>query len=234
MARYRFTVSDTGIGMGEEFLERIFEPFSRSSEAAPVEGTGLGLSIVRGLIELMGGTISVESRPGSGSVFLVELECETAEETQAAPSKEGRQPFTGGEGREQLSGLCFLVAEDNEINAEILCGLLEIYGAKTVVRTDGAQTLEEFRNTAPGTYSAVLMDIQMPVMNGYEAARAIRMTKRQDASSIPIVAMTANAFSEDVQAALDAGMNAHIAKPIDVGILERTLLKVLKAGMGTE
>lgn len=234
MARYRFTVSDTGIGMGEEFLERIFEPFSRSSEAAPVEGTGLGLSIVRGLIELMGGTISVESRPGSGSVFLVELECETAEETQAAPSKEGRQPFTGGKGREQLSGLCFLVAEDNEINAEILCGLLEIYGAKTVVRTDGAQTLEEFRNTAPGTYSAVLMDIQMPVMNGYEAARAIRMTKRQDASSIPIVAMTANAFSEDVQAALDAGMNAHIAKPIDVGILERTLLKVLKAGMGTE
>lgn len=234
MARYRFTVSDTGVGMGEKFLERIFEPFSRSSEAASVEGTGLGLSIVKGLIELMGGTISVESRPDGGSVFRVELECETAEEIQAALTKEGKQPFTGGEEREQLSGLCFLVAEDNEINAEILCGLLEIYGAKTVVKMDGAQALEEFQNTAPGTYCAVLMDIQMPVMNGYEAARAIRMTKRRDASVIPIVAMTANAFSEDVQAALDAGMNAHIAKPIDVGILERTLFKVLEAGMGTE
>ncbi|WP_125140502.1 PAS domain-containing protein [Clostridium transplantifaecale] len=229
-ARYRFTVSDTGIGMKEEFLERIFEPFNRSSEAAPVEGTGLGLSIVKGLIELMGGTISVESQPGSGSVFLVELECETAEGTQEAPAKEGTQRFSIGEGRERLSGACFLVAEDNEINAEILCGLLEIYGAKTVVRADGAQALEEFQNTVPGTYNAVLMDIQMPVMNGYDAARAIRRTKREDAAAIPIVAMTANAFSEDVQAALDAGMNAHIAKPVDVGMLERTLIKVLGAG----
>lgn len=233
-ARYRFTVSDTGVGMSEEFLERLFEPFSRSSEAAPIEGTGLGLSIVKGLIELMGGTISVESRPGGGSVFLVELECETAEEVQEALSIEGKQPFSGGDGGEPLSGLRFLIAEDNEINAEILCGLLEIYGAKTVVRVDGAQALEEFKNTEPGTYSAVLMDIQMPVMNGYEASRAIRMTKRADASTIPIVAMTANAFSEDVQAALNAGMNAHIAKPIDVGMLERTLLRVLGAGMETE
>lgn len=134
---------------------------------------------------------------------------------------------------EPLSGRCFLVAEDNEINAEILCGLLEIYGANTVVRVNGIQALEEFENTEPGTYSAILMDIQMPVMNGYEAARAIRMIKRQDARTIPIVAMTANAFSEDVQAALDAGMNAHIAKPIDVGILERTLIRVLGAGVET-
>lgn len=220
--------------MEEEFLERIFEPFSRSSEAAPIEGTGLGLSIVKGLIELMGGTITVKSRQGSGSVFLVELECKTAEETQTEPAKKGKQPFSGGKGRERLSGLCFLIAEDNEINAEILSGLLEIYGAKTVVRADGAQALEEFQNTAPGTYSAILMDIQMPVMNGYEAARAIRMTKRLDASVIPIVAMTANAFSEDVQAAMDAGMNAHIAKPIDVGMLERTLIKVLGSGMEQE
>lgn len=232
-ARYRFTVSDTGIGMSREFLERIFEPFSRSSEAAPIEGTGLGLSIVRGLVELMGGSISVESSPGGGSAFFVELECETAEETQTAPSKEGKMPFSGGDCMEPLSGRCFLVAEDNEINAEILCGLLEIYGANTVVRVNGIQALEEFENTEPGTYSAILMDIQMPVMNGYEAARAIRMIKRQDARTIPIVAMTANAFSEDVQAALDAGMNAHIAKPIDVGILERTLIRVLGAGVET-
>lgn len=233
-ARYRFTVSDTGIGMEKEFLDRIFEPFSRSSEAAPIEGTGLGLSIVRGLVELMGGAISVESRPGGGSVFFVELECETAEETQAPPPKEGEQPLSAGDCMQPLSGRCFLVAEDNEINAEILCGLLEIYGAKTVVRVNGAQALEEFKNTEPGTYSAVLMDIQMPVMNGYEAARAIRATKRQDAPTIPIVAMTANAFSEDVQAALDAGMNAHIAKPIDIGTLERTLIRVLGAGTASE
>ena len=125
-------------------------------------------------------------------------------------------------------GRRILVAEDNSINAEILCGLLDIYGAQTVVRADGAQTVREFLRTAEGTYDAILMDIQMPVMDGYAAARAIRELNRPDAKTIPVIAMTANAFSEDVQAALEAGMNAHVAKPIDIEVLKSTLQKAFR------
>lgn len=168
MARYRFVVQDTGIGMGAEFAEHIFEPFSRGGDSGRAEGGGLGLSITKGLIDLMGGEISVETREHMGSTFRVELEFEPAD---AGPGPE----YGGGledSGQEcALSGRCFLVAEDNAINAEILCELLQMQGALSVVRSDGAQALAAFQEAAVGTYDAILMDIQMPNMNGYEAAR---------------------------------------------------------------
>lgn len=225
--RYRFTVSDTGVGMSEEFLSRIFEPFTRSSGTMRVEGTGLGLSITKGLVELMGGTIAVKSRPCQGSTFCVELEGECADGELENSGEKGGAGFTDPADKKLLDGRRFLIAEDNAINAEILCELLSIYGADTVVKTDGAQALQEFRDAAPGTYDAVLMDIQMPEMNGYEATRRIRRLERPDAREIPIVAMTANAFAEDVREAMDAGMTAHVAKPVDVDVLRETLKKVL-------
>ena len=227
--RYRFTVCDTGIGMPEEFLGHLFEPFTRSRTAARIEGTGLGLSITKGLINLMDGEISVESQVNKGSTFQVELECDVAQDSKEARLEHAGEKTHLEEGN-LFAGCCFLIAEDNEINAEILCELLWMYGAKTVVKTDGAQAVQAFRDEAPGTYDAILMDIQMPEMNGYEATRTVRKMDRPDAKEIPIIAMTANAFSEDVQASIDAGMNAHVAKPIDVNILQATLSKALGIG----
>lgn len=225
--RYRFTVSDTGVGMSEEFLSRIFEPFTRSTGTMRVEGTGLGLSITKGLVELMGGTITVKSRLHQGSSFCVELEGQWADTEGEDSVKAGGEPFPVNADKDLFAGRRFLVAEDNAINAEILCELLSMYGADSVVKTDGVQALQEFRTAAPGTYDAVLMDIQMPEMNGYDTARCIRGMKRSDAGEIPIIAMTANAFAEDVKAAMDAGMTAHVAKPIDVEVLRETLMKIL-------
>ncbi len=226
--RYRFTVSDTGIGMSEEFLTHLFEPFIRSPGAARIEGTGLGLSVTKGLLDKMGGYISVESRENQGSVFRVELECEVAPLGEPALSVNPVLHSSGSADDVPLAGRRFLVAEDNAINAEILCELLKMFGAESVVKPDGAKTVEAFRAAAAGTYDAILIDIQMPRMNGYEATRAIRETARPDAKCIPIIAMTANAFAEDVQASLDAGMTAHIAKPIDVNVLRDTLSSILE------
>ncbi len=227
-ARYRFTVRDTGIGMGEEFLSHIFEPFTRNT--ARVEGTGLGLSITKGLVDLMGGYIGVESRIHKGTTFRVELECEYADcggrDTETAGAEDAGGTGTGPD--QVFAGRRFLIAEDNDINAEILCELLKMRGAVSDVMENGALALQAYRDAAPGTYDAVLMDIRMPEMNGYEAARAIRGLERGDAGQIPIIAMTANAFSEDVQEALDAGMDAHIAKPIDMEVLKTALIRVLK------
>lgn len=223
--RYCFTVSDTGIGMPEELLDRVFDPFVRSRSATRVEGTGLGLSITKGLVDLMGGEISVESAVGSGTVFRVELECEEAPETRKEDGQrvEAEREYAG----KKLDGRHFLVAEDNAINAEILCELLEMNGAEVTLRMDGEKALNAFSETAPGTFDAVLMDIQMPVMNGYEACRAIRGLQRPDAAEIPVIAMTANAFAEDIQASLEAGMNGHVAKPIDLPVLWSTLNSIL-------
>lgn len=220
-ARYRFTVRDTGVGMTETFLEHIFEPFIRSSNISRVEGTGLGLSIVKGLVDLMDGEIRVESRLKEGTVCQVELECEIAAETVPHAVEQPAVPL------QPFKGRCFLVAEDNAINAEILCELLQMQGASTVVRSDGAQAVQAFLSAPPGAYDAVLMDIQMPGMNGYEATRVIRAINRPDAGQIPIIAMTANAFAEDVQAAHEAGMDAHVAKPIDMAVLRAALSRVL-------
>ena len=223
-ACYRFTIRDTGIGMTEAFQRNLFEPFMRSHAVEDVEGTGLGLSITKGLVDLMGGSLTLESEVSKGSVFQVELECEIASEEWKKSSVSEMTGLAGGKG---LAGRQFLVVEDNDINAEILCELLGMFGAKSVLTKDGRQAVETFREAPQGTFDAILMDIQMPVMNGYEASRRIRQTDRPDAQTIPIVAMTANAFAEDVQASLDAGMTAHVAKPIDVDILQMTLHKVL-------
>lgn len=222
--RYRFTVQDTGIGMSGEFLKHIFEPFTREQAAAQIEGTGLGLSIAKRLVDIMGGEISVESRIGQGSRFTVELEFEKAEPSLNVNADKGET--SDSKMTDLLTGRRFLVAEDNEINAEILRELLYMEGAYCVRREDGVRTVEAFRSAEPGTYDAILMDIQMPGMNGYEATRAIRSLDRRDAKEVPIIAMTANAFAEDVQAALEAGMNAHVAKPIDMDLLRAALGKV--------
>ena len=223
--RCRFTVRDNGVGMSQTLLEQLFEPFSRGADVIHMEGSGLGLSITKGLVDLMGGTISTESRKGQGSTFRVELEFDAVSERGAAP--------VHGENRENktelpLSGYRILAAEDNALNAEILSELMRMLGARLETRENGALVLEAFRSTAPRTYDAILMDVRMPVMNGYEATRAIRRLDRRDAKTIPIIAMTANAFAEDVEAAMEAGMDAHVSKPIATDRLVR-LLKELTA-----
>lgn len=227
-ARYRFSVSDTGIGMSEEFLGHIFEPFTRSNTAGDVEGTGLGLSITKGLVDLMEGEIYVESQINQGSTFRVELECEAAQKGTDTRENESSAIKSDVPENEIFAGRRFLVAEDNAINAEILCELLEMHGAASVVKRDGEETVKAFLNTEPGTYDAILMDVRMPKMNGYEATRAIRDLDRPDAKKIVIVAMTANAFEEDIQEALIAGMDAHLAKPLDFMALHDILCKLLK------
>ena len=223
---YRFTVSDTGIGMSEEFQQHLFEPFTRSLSSSKVEGTGLGLSITKGLVDLMGGTIKVDSRVCEGTDFKVELSFDCAEDTaEAFSDKEDLQELKTDR---IFNGRNFLIAEDNAINAEILVELLSMHGAASVVKGDGVKAVEAFQESAPGTYDAILMDIQMPEMNGYEATRVIRQMERKDAAYIPIIAMTANAFAEDIQAAREAGMTAHVAKPVDVDVLKSTLAKVLR------
>ncbi len=226
--RYRFTVRDTGTGISKDFLPYIFEPFTRSDSAAQIEGTGLGLSITKGLVDLMDGRISVSSQAGQGTVFQVELECEIEEKAEiSADIGSGDEACPAGD--MSLAGCCILVAEDNAINAEITCGLLDMFGARAVIKNDGRQAVEAFKDAAPETYDAILMDIQMPRMNGYEATRVIRgMEQRPDAAAIPIIAMTANAFAEDVQLSLEAGMTAHVAKPIDVETLRAVLCRAMK------
>ena len=225
--RYRFTISDTGMGMPKEFLKTIFEPFARDERTARIEGTGLGLSIVHGLVELMEGEITVDSQQGKGSTFQVELEFKVAPDNDS-PAIQPPGSSTKRYENNLFSGRSFLVAEDNALNAEILCEILRGQGACLLVKPDGLQAVQAFQKAAPGTYDAILMDIQMPNMNGYEATRAIRALKRPDAKEIPIIALTANAFSEDIQTAADAGMTAHVAKPIDVAVLSATLNKVLE------
>lgn len=224
--RYRFTVSDTGIGMPQEFLENIFTPFARNYSAERIEGTGLGLSITKGLVDLMGGEISVESKIDQGSVFRVELEYQVIQEGKTHYVKERREADKADR-KDKYADCCFLIVEDNAINSEIICEMLSLYGIKTVSKTDGIQAVQEFKDTLPGTYDAILMDIQMPGMNGYEATRMIRKLEREDAAAIPIIAMTANAFSEDIQKSVEAGMSAHMSKPIDMDVLWETLNEVL-------
>lgn len=224
--RYRFSIRDTGVGMSEQVLSHVFEPFTRGENVRRIEGTGLGLSITKGLVDQMGGVISASSSEGKGSVFRVELEFELCHEPEEMSQRKARVlPGPGDDSA--LAGRRFLIAEDNEINAEILTSLLEMFGCAARVKTDGAQAVQEFTMSPAGTYDAILMDIQMPVMTGYEAAKAIRALPRKDSGTIPIIAMTANAFAEDVQAALKAGMNAHVAKPIDLDVLKTTLKNAL-------
>lgn len=208
---YRWTISDTGRGMSPEFLKRIFDPFAQESNDARsvYQGTGLGMTIVKSLIEQMNGTITVTSEEGVGSTFVITIPFDIAP-TPDQPMK----PMTKTNG--DIRGLNLLMAEDNELNAEIAQTLLEDRGAKVTVVTDGKQALEMFTSSPEGTYDAILMDIMMPVMDGLTATKAIRSLERSDAKTIPILAMTANAFEEDGRKCLEAGMNLHLTKPLDI------------------
>lgn len=218
------TVADNGIGMSQEFQKHIFEPFERerTSTVSKVEGSGIGMGIVKKLVGLMGGTVAVESKIGVGSTFTVTIPCRIASQEETQAKRE-----TGSSDKKSLSGTKILLAEDNDLNAEIATELLQEEGCTVDRAKDGVECVDMLEKAANGTYQMILMDIQMPVMNGYDAAKKIRRMEDPQKAGIPIIAMTANAFSEDKQAALDVGMNDHIAKPINMNILVPTIQKYL-------
>ena len=218
------TVADNGIGMSQEFQKHIFEPFERerTSTVSKVEGSGIGMGIVKKLVGLMGGTVEVESKIGVGSTFTVTIPCRIASEDETQAKRE-----TNPSDQKCLCGTRILLTEDNDLNAEIATELLQEEGCTVDRAKDGVECVDMLEKAANGTYQLILMDIQMPVMNGYDAARKIRRLDDPQKANIPIIAMTANAFTEDRQAALDAGMNDHIAKPINMNILVPTIQKYL-------
>ena len=218
------TVADNGIGMSQEFQKHIFEPFERerTSTISKVEGSGIGMGIVKKLVGLMGGTVEVESRIGVGSTFTVTIPCRIASEDETQAKRE-----TTPSDQKSLCGVKILLAEDNDLNAEIAVELLQEEGCTVDRAKDGVECVDMLEKAANGTYQLIFMDIQMPVMNGYDATKKIRRMDDPQKADIPIIAMTANAFSEDKQAALDAGMNDHIAKPINMNVLVPTIQKYL-------
>ena len=221
-ARYRFVVQDDGIGMSEEFQKTLFDPFTREEKSGTnkVQGTGLGMAITKSIVDLMGGTIHVESTPGKGTRFEVVLEfpidaeADTVQEAQVLPEEE--------ETASPLSGMKFLCAEDNAINAEILELLLESKGAHCKIYPNGQEIVDAFASVKPGEYDMILMDVQMPVMDGVEATRRIRASDRPD-HDVPIFAMTANTFAADRKKCYDAGMSGYIPKPIDLETITHVL-----------
>ena len=222
----QFEIVDNGIGMEQEFLDKIFDPFAREESRIPNDatGTGLGMAITKNLVDLMGGEIHIESEPGNGTRFILDM-------FFAVPKDAVDVTIDLEENFElevkTLEGKNFLVAEDNEINGEIISRLLELEGATAMVCANGKLAVEAFLNNPEGTFDMILMDVRMPVLDGYGATRLIRDNGRMDAVSIPIISMTANAFSEDVELAKAAGMNAHVPKPIDFEVLKSTIRKWL-------
>ena len=222
-ARYRFVVQDDGIGMSADYQKTLFDPFTREERSGTnkVQGTGLGMAITKSVIDLMGGSISVESATGKGTRFEVVLEfpidteADTVQKAQALPEEE--------ETTSPLSGMKFLCAEDNAINAEILQMLLETKGASCTICPNGQEIVDAFASVKPGDYDMILMDVQMPVMDGLEATRRIRSGENPLGRTIPILAMTANAFLEDMQKSREAGMDEHLSKPVDIAALEQTV-----------
>ena len=230
-AKYRFLVSDNGMGMSADFQNTIFDAFTReeNSMTNKIQGTGLGMAITKNLVDSMGGIIDVESKPGQGSCFEVLMDLKIAEDRTAALASQAELDEQDGN---ILQGMRFLCAEDNELNAEILTELLKIEGAECTICENGEEILKAFEQSAPGDYDMILMDVQMPVMNGYEATKAIRRSSHELAKKIPIIAMTANAFSEDIQHSLAAGMNAHVSKPVEMKVLEKTIRSIKSGGGG--
>ena len=230
-AKYRFLVSDNGMGMSADFKDTIFDAFTRaeSSLTNKIQGTGLGMAITKNLVEAMGGTIDVDSELGQGSCFEVLMDLKIAEDRTASLAA---QEETDEQDGNIMQGMKFLCAEDNELNAEILTELLKIEGAECTICENGEEILKAFEQSAPGDYDMILMDVQMPVMNGYEATKAIRRSSHELAKTIPIIAMTANAFSEDIQHSLAAGMNAHVSKPVEMKVLEKTIRSIKSGGGG--
>ena len=225
-ARFIFTCEDTGIGMSEEYLPHIFEEFSREHTTTEnkVAGTGLGLPIVKSMIELMGGSVQVESTQGVGTKFTVDISFDTASEADVYRNQISEQPDI----LEKLEGKRILLAEDNDLNAEIAIELLAEQKIITDRAEDGAECLDKLEKADSGYYDMILMDIQMPVMDGYDAAARIRRMKDEKKASIPIIAMTANAFAEDRQKAISMGMNDHVAKPIDMNVLLPVIAKYIR------
>ena len=228
-AKYRFLVSDNGMGMSADFKDTIFDAFTRaeSSMTNKIQGTGLGMAITKNLVEAMGGSIDVESELSQGSCFEVLIDLRIAEDRFVSSTEQAEKDEPAGN---VLKGMRFLCAEDNELNAEILMELLKIEGAECTICENGKRVLEAFEQSAPGDYDMILMDVQMPVMNGYEATKAIRRSSHELAKTIPIIAMTANAFSEDIQHSLAAGMNAHVSKPVEMKVLEKTIRSIKSGG----
>lgn len=228
-AKYRFVITDNGIGMKKEYLEHIFEPFSRQENSVTnrVQGTGLRMAITKNIVDMMSGIIQVESEEGIGSTFEVIFEFRIDKEKEkSSPAQPRKNEINSGES-DILKGKRFLCAEDKELNAEILKALLEMEGAECEICTNGEEIVERFADVREGEFDAILMDVQMPLMNGYEAARAIRSGTNPLGRTIPVIAMTANAFADDIQQSLVAGMNAHISKPMDMGVLRKTVVKVI-------
>ena len=229
-AKYRFLVSDNGMGMSADFKNTIFDTFTRAENSMTnkIQGTGLGMAITKNLVDSMGGTIDVESEPGQGSCFEIFMDLKIAEEESVSLALQAETDKQDGN---ILQGMKFLCAEDNKLNAEILMELLKLEGAECTICENGEEILKAFEQSVPGDYDMILMDVQMPVMNGYEATKAIRRGSHELAKKIPIIAMTANAFSEDIQHSLAAGMNAHVSKPIEMKVLKKTI-KSIKSGGG--
>lgn len=225
-ALFCFSVSDTGIGMAPEFLKHIYEPFAQEGDDArsKFQGTGMGMPIVKSLIELMGGTIEISSEVGVGSTFNVQIPLDIDKNPQAGERADGQANSCS------LAGMNVLLAEDNELNAEIAQALLESEGIVVTHAADGNETVDLYVGRPAGSFDAILMDIMMPGMDGYEATRAIRLSEKADAADIPIIALTANAFTEDAKAAHDAGMNAHLSKPLDFNKLKNILARIKKNG----
>ena len=214
-ARCRFVVEDTGIGIGEEFKEHIFEPFTQEHQDARTNynGVGLGMSIVKKLVDQLRGTVTVDSRLGRGSVVEIVLPIRVDESWREHPPAEPEEPR---DGQGSVAGMRVLLVEDNQINCEIVEYILQDAGAEVVTAHDGRAAVDAFGASAPGSFDCILMDLMMPVMSGYEAARVIRGLERADAGTVPIIALSANAFEEDVALAKDAGMNEHLSKPVDI------------------
>ena len=221
-AKYKFIVQDDGIGMSDAYLKTIFDPFTREEKSGTnhVQGTGLGMAITKSVVDLMGGVISVESAPGQGSRFEVMLEFPI--DTEAALVQKPETDDVPAD-NSLLCGMKFLCAEDNEINSEILQLLLESKGATCTIYPDGQQIVDAFAKVKPGDYDMILMDVQMPVMDGLEATRRIRSSENPLGKTIPILAMTANAFLEDMQKSKEAGMDEHLSKPVDIAMLEQVV-----------
>ena len=221
-----FSVSDTGIGMTPKFLKHIYEPFAQEGDDArsKFQGTGMGMPIVKSLIDLMGGTIEISSEVGVGSTFNVQIPLDIDKNPQARERADGQANSCS------LAGMNVLLAEDNELNAEIAQALLESEGIVVTRAANGNETVDLYVGRPAGSFDAILMDIMMPDMDGYEATRAIRLSEKVDAADIPIIALTANAFAEDAKAAHDAGMNAHLSKPLDFNKLKNILARIKKNG----
>ena len=223
LVHLRMEIKDNGIGMSEEFLQHIFEPFTQEKQDARsyYHGTGLGMTITKELVDRMGGSITVTSQLGVGSTFVITLPFEIAPSPEQTPDAHAAPDIS-------IAGCRLLLVEDNALNAEIAQILLTDEGATVTVVTDGKQAVEIVQNNPPDTFDAVLMDVMMPVMNGIDATKAIRSLNRPDAKTLPIIAMTANAFYEDAQKCLAAGMNAHLAKPLQIKKVKQTIAEWVK------